>query len=48
MVEVQGLLNQEKLGSDNDSNKVQLSLIAEVLETIHEDSESEYELQLSY
>ena len=46
--EVQELLSQEKLGSHNDWNKEQLSLLAEVLETIQEESESEYELQLSY
>ena len=46
--EVQGLLNREKLGSDNDWNKEQLSLLTEVLETVQDDSESEYELQLSY
>ena len=46
--EVQGLLNREKLGSDNEWNKEQLSLLSEVLETVQDDSESEYELQLSY
>ena len=46
--EVHGLLNREKLGSDNDWNKEQLSLLTEVLETVQDDSESEYELQLSY
>ena len=46
--EVQGLLSQMKLGSDNDWNKEQLSLLTEVLETVQDDSESEYELQLSY
>ena len=46
--EVQGLLSQETLGSDNDWNKEQLSLLTEVLETVQDDSESEYELQLSY
>ena len=46
--EFQGLLSREKLGSDNDWNKEQLSLLSEVLETVQDDSESEYELQLSY
>ena len=46
--EVQGLLSQEKLGSDNDWNKEQLSPLYEVLQTVQDDSESEYELQLSY
>mgnify|MGYP001352199072 CR=1 FL=1 len=46
--EVQGLLNREKLGSDNDWNKEQLSLLTEVLETVQDDSESEHEPQLSY
>ena len=46
--ENQGLLSREKLGSDNDWNKEQLSLLSEVLETVQDYSESEYELQLSY
>ena len=46
--EVQGLLNRDKLVSDNDWNKQQLSLLTEVLETVQDDSESGYELQLSY
>ena len=46
--EVQGLFSREKLGSDNAWNKEQLSLLNEVLETVQDDSESEYELQLSY
>jgi len=46
--EVQGLLSQETLDSDNDWNKTQLSVLSEVLETVQDDSESEYELQLSY
>ena len=41
-------MNQQKLGSDNDSSKAQISLLAEALETIHEDSDSEYELLVSY
>ena len=46
--EVRGLLNREKLSSENDWNKEQLSFLPEVLETVQGDSESEYELQLSY
>ena len=46
--EVEKLLSQETLGSDNDWNKEQLSSLYEVLQTVQDDSESEYELQLSY
>ena len=46
--EVQKLLSQETLGSDNDWKKEQLSLLIEVLETSQDERESEYALQLSY
>ena len=48
--EVQGLLSQEKLGSDNDWNKEQLSLLAEVLskEIKTNGRDIDYELLVSY
>ena len=48
--EVQGLLSQEKLGSDNDWNKEQLSLLAEVLskEIKTNGRDMDYELLVSY
>ena len=48
--EVQGLLSQEKLGSDNDWNKEQLSLLSEVLskETKTNGRDMNYELLVSY
>ena len=46
--EIQGLLNREKLGADNDWEKEQQSLLTEMLEIVHDDSESKYDLQLSY
>ena len=48
--EVQGLLSQEKLGSDNDWNKEQLSLLSEVLskEIKTNGRDMDYELLVSY
>ena len=48
--EVQGLLSQEKLGSDNDWNKEQLSLLSEVLskEIKINCRDMDYELLVSY
>ena len=48
--EVQGLLSQEELGSDNDWNKEQLSLLAEVLskEIKTNGRGMDYELLVSY
>ena len=45
--EVQELLGREKLGSDNYWNRATI-LLNEELETVQDDRESEYELQLSY
>ena len=48
--EVEKLLSQEKLGSDNDWNKEQLSLLSEVLskEIKTNGRDMDYELLLSY
>ncbi len=46
--EVQELLSQEELGSGDEWIREQLTLLTEVLKKEEEDSELEYELQLSY